>query len=232
MKRVLEPRGGADDGDSNSKLMFANAILIAIITVVAALVAWRASVSDDATGDADYDGLKAVVSAEEVRTLATVEALTHAQAYANYRRYDETVAAIDEELVDATGREAADLKRKRRDADVLVDSKLRMFPNKFLVRGKNDESRYDTKREIGQYVSNQARSRDLRSDDDFKSAEGYRGKTNKLLWGVLILTISLVFLTLVETFEGALQMASFGVGLLLGVGGIVFSIMMEVAKYE
>ena len=95
-----------------------------------------------------------------------------------------------------------------------------------------DARYYDTKREIGQYVSNQARSRDLRSDDDFKSAEGYRGKTNKLLWGVLILTISLVFLTLVETFEGALQMASFGVGLLLGVGGIVFSIMMEVAKYE
>lgn len=224
---------GGDGGDGDSKLIFANAILIAIITVIAALVAWRASVSDDATGDADYDGLKAVVSAEEVRTLGTVEALTHAQAYANYRRYDETVAAIDYDLESATGKEAADLQRKRREADVLVDAKLRMFPNKYLQRtGKDGESSYDAKREVGQFVSNQARSRDLISDDDFKSAEAYRSKTNKLLFGVLILTVSLVFLTLVEAFEGPIQLASFGIGLLLGLGGIAYSIAMEVAKYE
>lgn len=221
------------DSDSSDKLMFANAVLIALVTVIAALVAWRASVAGDATGDYDYAGLKAVVAAEEVRTLATVEAMTHAQAYANYRRYDETVIAIDDELETATGKTAIDLQRKRREADLLVDAKLRMFPNKFLVRGPGSEgSTYNSTREVGQLTANQSRTRDLLCEDDFKSAEAYRTKTEKLLWGVVILTISLVFLTLVEAFEGTIRTVSFGLGLLTGIAGVAYSIAMEVAKYE
>jgi len=88
-----DPVESSSDSEAHDRLLFTNAILIAFITVFAALVAWRASVAGDATGDADYDGLKAVVASEEVHTLATVEALVHAQAYANYRRYSGTVDA-------------------------------------------------------------------------------------------------------------------------------------------
>jgi hypothetical protein len=207
--------------------------LIAFITVFAALVAWRASVAGDATGDADYDGLKAVVASEEVHTLATVEALVHAQAYANYRRYAGTVDALDEELEVASGSEAADLQRKRREADILVDTKLRMFPNKFIERSnKSGDSIYNTRREVGQYVANKKRTRDLTSEDDFKAAEAYRGKTEKLLWGVVLLTLSLVCFTLVEALEGAAAKMAFGGGLLLGIAGVTYSIAMELAKYE
>lgn len=219
--------------EEDDKLNFWNAILIAIVTVCAALVAWRASVSADAAGDNDYDGLRSVVNAQEANTLGTVEAFTHAQAYANYRRYDETVNTLNEELEEASGREAKDLEKKVKDAEVLVDAKLKMFPNKFMERdGKSGQSRYNTRREVGQYVANLARTRDMLSDEHFQDAERYRTKTEKLLLGVVILSLSMVALTLVETFEGTTRKLSFVVGLVLALGGVGFSIAMELAKYE
>jgi hypothetical protein len=215
------------EDEATEKLIFLNAILIAVLTVLAALVAWRASVAGDATGDYDYDGLRAVVASEEVRTLATVEALVHAQAFANYRRYDETVAALDEELKEGGGKDV-DLQRKRREADVLVDAKLRMFPNKFLERAGG----YDTAREIGQTVANKKRTRDLAPDAHFQSAEAYRLKTERLLWGVVMMTLGLVAFTLVEALQGTARKLAFGGGLLLGLAGTLYSIAMEIAKYE
>jgi hypothetical protein len=219
----------ADD----DRLNFWNAILIALVTVLAALVAWRASVAGDAAGDNDYDGLRSLVSVQEVQTLGTVEAYVHSQAYANYRRYDETATTLDEELEEASGKEAVDLRRKKREAEVLVDAKLKMFPNKFIERqAKSDQSSYNARREIGQYVANQSRTRDLAPDPHFAAAEAYRTKTERLLLGVVFLTLSLVCLTLVEAFEGGARKASFVLGLLLGLGGMAFSIAMELAKYE
>lgn len=219
--------------DDNDSLTFWNAILIAIVTVVAALVAWRASVSGDAAGDNDYDGLRAVVNVQEVRTLGTVEAYTHAQAYANYRRYDETVNTLEEELEEATGKEAADLARRQSEASVLVDAKLKMFPNKFMERSaQTDANQYNAQREIGEYMANQARTREMAPESYFKDAEAMRAKTEKLLMGVVILSLSLVCLTLVEAFEGGTRKVSFLLGLLLAIAGTAFSVMMEVAKYE
>ena len=225
-----DPHGSSPswEDEATDKLVFLNAILIATFTVLAALVAWRASVAGDATGDYDYDGLRAVVASEEVRTLGTVEALVHAQAFANYRRYDETVAALDEEIEEADPSQAAELKRKRREADVLVEAKLRMFPNAFLERSGH----YDTQREVGQYVANKKRTRDIAPDAHFRAAEAYRGKTERLLWGVVWLTLSLVCFTLVETLEGVARKLAFGSGLLLGLAGAIYAIALEMARYE
>src|SRR6476620_9476893 len=65
------------------------AILIAVVTVIGALVAWRSSVADDGAGDADFAGLRASVRAEETRALNSVDAYENYGAYMNYRRYNE-----------------------------------------------------------------------------------------------------------------------------------------------
>jgi|JI10StandDraft_1071094.scaffolds.fasta_scaffold334492_2 hypothetical protein len=218
--------------DNDDRLNFWNAILIAIVTVCAALVAWRASISEDAAGDNDYDGLRAVVNVQEATTLGTVEAFVHAQAYANYRRYDEVSTTLAEEEEEASGREATELARKRNDAEVMVDAKLKMFPNKFMERdGKSGQSSYNTRREIGQYVASLSRTKDMQATEHFADAEQSRTKTEKLLLGVVILTFSLVFLTLVEAFEGGARKVCFAAGLLLAIAGIGFSVAMEVAKH-
>lgn len=218
--------------DEDDRLNFWNAILIAIVTVCAALVAWRASVSADAAGDNDYDGLRAVVNVQEASTLGTAQAFVHAQAYANYRRYDETASTLGEEEEEATGKELSELQRKRHDAEVLVDAKLKMFPNKFMERdGKSGRSSYNTRREVGQYMANQARTKDMLFEEHFQDAERFRTKTEKLLLGVVILSLAMVCLTLVEAFEGGARKAFFALGLVLAGVGIAFSVAMEVAKY-
>lgn len=46
------------------------AILIAVVVVLAAIVAWRASLIDDSAGDNDYAGLKAAVNASQTAALS------------------------------------------------------------------------------------------------------------------------------------------------------------------
>jgi len=215
--------------ESGSKLNFWNAILIGIVTVVAALVAWRASVAGDASGDADYDGLRSVVNMQESTTLGTVEAYAHAQAYANYRRYAESAATLEEQLEETPGN--VELQKRLKETEVLVDSKLSMFPNKLIERSKEGGGSYNAGREVAQHVASEARTKDTTSEEHFQEAEVARTKTEKLLLGVVILTLSLGCLTLVEALEGAAQRASFGAGLLLALAGTVYSVAMEVTKH-
>lgn len=202
------------------------AILIAIVTVIAAVVAWRASVAADGAGDEDYDGLRAVVNVQEVQTLSTVEANQHAQAYANYRKYDENAWAIGEDLEGATGARRKELEQQKAEAEALVDAKLTMFPQKYMDR----TLKYHTDAEIGELVAAEAKARDLEPEPHFIAAEGLRAKAENLLMGVVIMSLGLVCLTLVESLEGSGRKGMLGVGVLLGIAGAIYSVMVEMGK--
>lgn len=202
------------------------AILIAIVTVIAAVVAWRASVAADAAGDEDYDGVKAVINIQEVKSLSTVEAYQHAQAYANYRRYAETSADLEEAMKTAPANRKKELGEQKSEADALVDSKLKMFPNKFMDR----KDRYHADSEIGELVANQAKIRDLDPVPHFENAEVQRTKAENLLLGVVFMTLGLVCLTLVETLEGGGRKGMLVLGILLSLGGSLFAFMVEGGK--
>ena len=74
------------------------ALSIALITVVGAVIAWRASVAEDGAGDADFAGLKASLNREETRTVNTVNAYEHYSAYTAYWRYTQMGDALGEAL--------------------------------------------------------------------------------------------------------------------------------------
>lgn len=214
------------DQDGKDPIEHWTAILIAIVTVIAAVVAWRASVAADGAGDEDYDGLRAVVNIQEVKTLGTVEAYQHAQAYANFRRYSEISYNVDQELKSAAGEKKKELKQQKSEADALVDSKLEMFPNKFMDR----EGKYHADSEIGELVANEAKTRDLEPEPHFAAAEVLRAKAENLLMGVVFMTLSLVCLTLVESLEGGGRKAMLMLGILLGAAGMAYSLMVEMGK--
>ena len=83
--------------EGSNRLETMTAILIALVIVIGALVAWRASVADDSGGDADFAGLKVATSAEETRALTTVNAYEHYSAYTNYRRNTFLSSLIEED---------------------------------------------------------------------------------------------------------------------------------------
>src|SRR3990172_11114606 len=104
---------------NESRLETIAGILIAVVTVVGAVVAWRASVASDGAGDADFAGLRASVNAEEARAINFVNAYEHYGAYTSYLRYTKLGDAIADDLEDSAGlteEEAYFLDRQRAES--------------------------------------------------------------------------------------------------------------------
>jgi hypothetical protein len=199
------------------------AILIAIATVIGAVVAWRSSVADDGAGDADFAGLQASVRAEETRALNYVNAYEDYSSYTNYRRYNDLGNLLEADAANADEQTAVELERQRADNQDLSISSQRLFPNKFLDR----DGSYNLNRELGEMWADAAKEHDLNPDPQFAEADQLRNKANMLLAAVTILAIALVFYTLVESFGPRMQYVMVSLGSLCMVAGIVFALWIE-----
>ncbi len=199
------------------------AILIAIATVIGAVVAWRSSVADDGAGDADFAGLRASVRAEETRALNYVDAYENYGAYTNYRRYNDLGDLLAAAQANAPEQTASELERQRADNHDLSISNQRLFPNKFLDR----DGSYNVKRQLGEMWADAAKQNDLNPDPQFVEAEQLRSKANWLLVAVTILAVALIFYTLVESFGKRMQYVMVAFGSLCMVAGMLFALFIE-----
>src|SRR6185295_7169277 len=199
------------------------AILLAIATVIGAVVAWRSSVADDGAGDADFAGLRAAVRAEDTRALNYVDAYENYGAYTNYRRYNDLGDLLAADQATAPEQAATELERQRADNHDLSISNQRLFPNKFLDR----DGSYNLNRQLGEMWADAAKENDLNPDPQFVEADQLREKANLLLAAVAVLAVALVFYTLVETFGDRMKYAMVGLGSLCLVGGTVFALWIE-----
>lgn len=199
------------------------AILIAVTTVIGAIVAWRSAVADDGAGDADYAGLQAAVRAEETRALNYVNAYESYAAFASYRRYSELGDLIEADQASAPGDEAPVLERERADSHDLALSSQGLFPNKFLQR----DGSYSVQRQMGEMWADAAREHDLNPDPQFAQANQLRAKANWLLVSVTILAVALVFMTLIEALGERLQVAMLSLGSLTMLAGTLFALFVE-----
>src|SRR5262245_24931038 len=139
--------------NNSSRLETAIALLIALVTVIGALAAWRSSVAADGSGDEDFAGLRATLNAEETRALNYVDAYEHYGAYTAYRRYEALGDAIAEDMADASEEEYEKLEAERADAYDLSIANESLFPNRFLSR----DGTYNVEREIGEQWATEAR---------------------------------------------------------------------------
>jgi len=209
--------------ERSQRLETAVAILIAVVTVVGALVAWRSSVADDGAGDADFAGLRASVRAEETRALNYVNAYENYGSYTSYQRYNEMGNLLEADQGAAPAEEVDNLERQRADNHDLSISNQRLFPNKFL----NRDGSYNVKRQIGEMWADAAKENDLNPDPQFAEADQLRTKANWLLGAVAILAIALVFYTLVESFGDRMRYVMVALGSLCMVAGIAFALFIE-----
>jgi hypothetical protein len=209
--------------DRSQRLETIVAILIAVVTVIGAVVAWRSSVADDGAGDADFAGLRASVRAEETRALNYVNAYENYGSYANYRRYSDMSNLIEADQANASEQERNELERQRADNNDLSISNQRLFPNKFL----NRDGSYNVKRQMGEMWADAAKENDLNPDPQFAEADQLRGKANSLLAAVTILAIALVFYTLVESFGDRMKYVMVALGSLCMIAGTAFALFIE-----
>jgi hypothetical protein len=217
------------DEEKESRFEVLVAILIAVATVLGAVIAWRASVVADAAGDADYAGLRAQVNEVEVRALSFVNTYEHYGSFVNYSRYNSLGNALgnavenDSQLSEA---DASDLLDQQSDAYDLARANLYLFPNRFL----NRDGSYAVEREMAERWADAARDKDLVPAPQFAKADALRATTNRILLALSILSLSLVFFALIETVGDRLRLPMLGVGVVLMLIGGIAAFVFEWVK--
>jgi len=198
------------------------AMLIALVTVIGAIVVWRASVAADAAGDADFAGLRAMTNVEETRALNFVNAYENYGAFTTYLRHDQLGEMMVKDQA-GKGEDASVIEQRRLEARDLATANQHLFPNRFL----NRDGTYALQRQLGELWADAARAKDLNPEPQFDDAEKLRGKTLGLLGMVVLLSFGLVSFTLVEVMRGCFRYVPLALGALLMLVGTAGTILIE-----
>lgn len=208
--------------EPTDRLNLINALLIALVTLAGAYVAWRASVAGDNAGDASLDGLNATRNYEETRTLNYTQLYENYRAYTAYTRYNELGNQIESDLADTPADEIEALDRQMREAWDAAESFY--FPHEYLKR----DGAYDTDRELGEALAEAARQRDLNPQPHFEEADKMLAKSNWLIVVITVLAVALLCFTLVESLDRpALKYALVSLGVIITLSSVAAFIAIE-----
>ena len=190
------------------------ASMIAVVTVISALVAWRAAAASQDSSQADFRGLVASVNSEEAQVLNTVKVSEHYQAFLNYTRYNELGNKLDEALK-SNPANVGELDRQKSDAwGIAFGLQSLSFPSRYLL----PDGTYDSQRELDELLADDERSSDMRPDVHFAEGSTLRSKANLLVEILIPLGIAFWFFTLAQITDHKVNVlfAAIG-GLLLGI---------------
>jgi len=193
----------------------AMAFMIAFVTVMSAIAAWRASLAAGDASNADVAGLAATVNAEESNALNSLTAYQHLHAFTAYLRYSKLGDLIADDMADVTDdAEWQALDRQRAEGYSLATGIEGVF---FPSRYRSPESgNYDVDRELGGLQADDERDRDINPVPHFEKADRLRTKSTGLVGVLVAFAIGLWFFSLAEPMRRALKYA-------LGLGGLGFT---------
>lgn len=214
----------SEAGENGTVLETITAILIALVVVIGAIVAWRASVSDDAAGDADYAGLRAAVNTEQTRAINAVNAYQSNNNYLSFwynKRWGDLISSDLKTTTDEAQKEI--LNSQLATSQDLARADMLTFDPRF----RNRDNSYDVGRQIGEMWADALKEKDMDFETQFTLAEQMRKKTIYLLLCVMVLGIAPVFFSLVETVDSKSKYLIFGIGSIIALTGTVLSILVE-----
>lgn len=214
---------------NSERFQTAVTILIALLSTAVALVASQAAVLIGNTTEAQHNGVLAKINQERVDGGSRVQLARNQQAYYDYQyKYSLSTLtrdyAVSAENAGQTAygtrlrQEAASL---REESDLAYNSMetyylaedadgnvIGLDTDRYLADGRNSA-------EIGQHL-------DLRFDDNFAEAEALRAQALGLSVSIIVLFVSVMFLTWAQITRSLLRWVWLGAGLLiaLGVGGV------------
>lgn len=199
------------------------AILIAVVTVIGAVIAWRASVAGDGAGDADLAGLQAVLNQQETEAVNYGNAYSEYQTYLSFKRYRDTADLLQVALEEASPEEEvyilSDLALSN---EIATTNEMRVSKN-FV----NDDGTFNLPRRLSELRADAARERDTVPAPHFTEADDLREKSNQMLLSATILAIGVVCFTTLEAIQGRWRYLMFGMGLLFVIAGAVSALMLE-----
>jgi hypothetical protein len=194
---------------TGNRFQTAVAIMIALVTLVGAIVAWRAALAAGDAGDADFAGLNATLNAEQTRTLNITTLYEHYRVYTAYFQHNELGNLIVDELDSATSADLGLLDQQKTDAWNIATANQTFFPTRFL---KQDGS-YDTQRELGEAWAEAGQQKDLNPAPHFAQADRLRAKSSWLVGILIVLAAALLLFTLAEGLSPSAKLLRYGIAL-------------------
>lgn len=194
----------AEKSDSFRTLVSA---LIAVVTVVGAIIAWRTTVALGDAGGARTSGLLALVEKEDATTRANINVLAILNSYVAYVR-DDSLAKAYQSLADANP-ERTDLSDSANAFYSAANRTLYQIPQPYLDRNDN----LDRERLLGETIAEYSKDKDVEPQAHFLAADTSRLKAESLLISLVLLGVALVLLTLADAIENPLRYLCFLWGL-------------------
>jgi hypothetical protein len=194
------------------------AILIALATVMGAFVAWRAFVAGNASGDADFIGISAVLAAEETRAINALNAYESYGAYVSYRQYRDLAVRLQAERDALPEDDMLTAARLQAQIDLALTVSAifqQRFSRQFVLR----DGSYNLEGQLNTLYADQARQRNLNAAPSFAEADKQRTKSSWLQGAAIPLAVSLIFFTLAEALPKRFRLPMLIIGALLLAGG-------------
>lgn len=216
-----------ESSETTDRFGIVNALLIALVTLIGAFVAWRASVASDNAGDAALAGLVATLNAQETEALNHTLLYEDYRAYTAYTRYNAVGDEIEADLAQVTDETEAEIldRQMREDWDAAESFN---FSREYLKR----DGSYDTQRYLGEAMAEAARERDLNPTPHFTEADTMQAKSNSLIGVITLLAVSLLLFTIVESQDRpVMKYALAAGGVLAMVVGIWLTVSIEYFWY-
>ncbi len=207
------------------------AVLIAVTSILGAVVAWRASVSSNAAGDLDEQGTQELVLEEQER--ASIEGLVandqrlfaryqeHILAWRLLQKQAEAQRGKDQELADALAAEA--------QGELALARSLRGFFQGGTPDFGDDEGvvAYDRDFVLANLEANNQYLPVLDPQATFRRADEEHDRTVRLVGVFTLVVVALFFLTIAQ-FAGAAIRGLFAVaGVAVGVAGLIAFALVE-----
>jgi hypothetical protein len=168
------------------------AIMVAVVVLVTAVAAWRASNAARAAGFEDYSALTATLNAEEARALNTARAYAHYAAFTNYAVNDQLLSLLEEDQANATTEdERLLLDFQIAEADKLAKTNQRFFPARFV----SNQGGYNLQRELSEEWADAERSQDFNTERHLDRSNRQDAKTFSFVSMVILLGIALLYYT-------------------------------------
>jgi hypothetical protein len=184
-----------EEGESTSN-RFSNlvAILIACVSVIGAVIAWRVAVASSDASSADTRGLLATTDREDATTQATITSLGHQTAYTAFVRDN----ALSNAFYDLGG---DDHRRLAQAFESAANRALDFIPRALLDR----QDKFDVRRDIGENIAEFTVNRDINPQPHFNAADVARAKAQWLLFVLIWFGVALLLLTLADAIQNPLR---------------------------
>jgi hypothetical protein len=205
------------------------ALAIALISILGAIVAFRASLSEEEAHRLDLDGLQASAEVQQIKTNTEAIANEDQRTAVEYQDHIVLALKLEAEATKASDPQvAASLDAEAQNQRVLARTVSRFFQGAFPeVTDASTPVKIEREAEITRLLADNDRYGELHPEDTLKKAETVHTRAVDLLGLVTLFIAGLLFLTLAQFTRRSIRPLFAAAGGLAATVGVVLWVVIE-----